>query len=165
MLYIVSMSFQIAGAIILLWSSLQKKIEEQICRIYFEKETGSIVDENGMITLDKEKVKDIAKSIILNRCAFVNLILGYAANFFVEETTVHNLDTVIGIIALTFIIMCVGCGISEEMSKTQAEKNMKVHATNSWGALLLYNVKPQDNNIDKTDKICMLSKDIDVVLQ
>ena len=156
-MYIVSMSFQIAGAIILLWSSLQKKIEEQICMIYFEKETGSIVDENGMIALNKAKVKDIAYSIILNRCAFVNLIFGYAADFFVEETTVHNLDTAIGIIVLTLIIMCVGCGISDEMSKIQAEKNMKVHATNSWGALLLCNIKPQNDKIDKTEKIVMMS--------
>ena len=61
MWYIASMSFQLVGAIILLWSSVQKKIEEQIPIIYFEKESGNIVDEDEMISLNKEKVKDIIK--------------------------------------------------------------------------------------------------------
>lgn len=155
MLYIVSISFQVVGAVILVWSSCLKNIEEQICRIYFEKETGSIVDENGMIALNKEKVKDIAKSIILNRCAFVYLILGYATTICAEKT-MSNCHIIIGVLAFSLILFSAGCCISEKMSKVQAEKNMKVHATNSWGALLLYNLKRKDDNIDKTEKTLLI---------
>ena len=131
MLYIVSISFQIAGAITLLLSSLKKKIEEKICRIIFWKRNWEHSQWEWNDTLNKDKVKDIAKSIILNRCAFVDLILGYATAICAEQTA--NTDTIIGIVAFTFMLMCIECGVSEEMSKAQAEKNMKVHAINSWG--------------------------------
>lgn len=160
MWYIASMSFQLVGAIILLWSSVQKKIEEQIPIIYFEKESGNIVDEDEMISLNKEKVKDIAKSIILNRCAFVYLILGYATTICAEKT-MSNCYTVTGVIVFSSILFCIGCCISEKISKAQAEKNVKVPAIDSRGSWLLYDFHPfqsnlKDDKIDKTERIIKL---------
>ena len=142
-MYILSIVFQIAGAIILLLDSLTN-IEEQICRIYFEKDTSNVVDNNCMISLNKEKVKDIAKGIILNRCAFVDLIIGYLAAIFAEKN-INNNEAVIIIAFFAILIIAIEFSISEEMSKKQAKKDMKVHATNSWGALLLCNIVDVDS--------------------
>lgn len=111
-LFIVSVSFQLSGALVLLINTLSKKGLESDSK----GETINILDSNGFVKIGHTKTDseiDIIKKRVItrNRFAFVYLIIGYLLSIFSSNDGTHWITLVLSII-LTIVI----CGITIAIS-------------------------------------------------
>ena len=107
---VASFSFQIAGAIILLlWSF--GPFEKTVMKNYFEQPSsptfGRIGDGNLWTKITKEEQQITAKTVCLNRFAFIDIILGYVFSIFVKETSVASGYIFLSVIFLTILILLI----------------------------------------------------------
>ena len=80
-IYILSISFQVSGGLILLlWSFGRTK--EKVLQLYFPGSNIVERDENNKVCLDKKKLRKKAVDIYMNRFAFICLIIGYGLSLF-----------------------------------------------------------------------------------
>lgn len=107
---VASFSFQIAGAIILLlWSF--GPFEKTVMKNYFEQPSsptfGRIGDGKLWTKITKEEQQITAKTVCLNRFAFIDIILGYVFSIFMKETSVASGYIFLSVIFLTILILLI----------------------------------------------------------
>lgn len=105
LLYVISISCQLSGALLLLLNSLTK-LTKQIPSLYFASGQWIEVDKDNKPKYDIEKVREILTNILLNRASFFNLVIGYTVTAFTSIVS-NTFETLIGIICLTFIIITI----------------------------------------------------------
>ena len=132
---ILSYSFQIAGALILLlWSigKCDKKIK-QLCIAEHSSMLVGTFDETGThFTLEKDSLRKNAKTVYLNIAAFVDLIIGYACAIFAQPINsspwcvlvyVGAVVVVILLLEYLLILLLVNCIYHRDFEQYEDEKN------------------------------------------
>lgn len=112
---IFSISFQLAGAIILLLWCLKGAKKENIIKRYFP---GSNVierdDENNCI-LYKDKLRVVSREVYINIIAFCDLIVGYGLSFYADQSDNKTTAFTISMI-ITAILLAVEYAIAHLVS-------------------------------------------------
>ena len=127
MIYILSLSFQLSGALILLlWS--WRKTEKHIIDSYYPAEAVAEPDDNDICTMKKERVQLVITDLYRNRCAFSDLCLGYLITIWGEKTF-SDCITFVSIIIGTAIITKFECSITNIIAKKKFPEDVKVHSS------------------------------------
>lgn len=87
MLYILSLSFQVAESLILLRKSLKEKVLDKAKEIYVSEFKGPLMCEKNKIVLYKDRIQEIAMDIYIDRIAFLYLTIGYSISIFGKYDT------------------------------------------------------------------------------
>ena len=132
---ILSYSFQIAGALILLLWSIGK-CDKKIKQMCIAEHSGMLVgtfDETGThFTLEKDSLRKNAKTVYLNIAAFVDLIIGYACAIFAQPINsspwcvlvyVGAVVVVILLLEYLLILLLVNCIYHRDFEQYEDEKN------------------------------------------
>ena len=85
MIQVISISFQLAGALILLLWSFKAIEKESVIDRCFVKGTHIERDEDGNGRIDRKRLQSVSKEALLNVFAFKNLIIGYGVTFWETE--------------------------------------------------------------------------------
>jgi len=104
-IYIGAMSFQLAGAIVLLLSYCGK-MDNVVLRVYFPGSNFTNVDKQGKSLLEKNKLRQCAKQIYLNRISFAYIATGYALGIFGEITS-DKYKIMVAIIFITILLILI----------------------------------------------------------
>lgn len=116
LVYILSLSFQVAGAVLLIikyWGKTKDRIVDE----YFPGSNIIERDEEDNIKLEKEKVQVCARNIYDNRMAFVFIAIGYILSIFGSMNSISKIYILILVILFTVIIIVIEKKISMEISK------------------------------------------------
>lgn len=105
MIQILSISLQLAGAVILLLWCLKGASKEQVVRKYFPGSNTVKRDDEDNCILSKEKLQLITSEVYVNASAFIDLILGYLIAYFVEDTYSPGIAVVLTIILTSVLIV------------------------------------------------------------
>lgn len=105
MIQILSISLQLAGAVILLLWCLKGASKEQVVRKYFPGSNTVKRDDEDNCILSKEKLQLITSEVYVNASAFIDLILGYLIAYFVEDTYSPDIAVVLTIILTSVLIV------------------------------------------------------------
>lgn len=105
MIQILSISLQLAGAVILLLWCLKGASKEQVVRKYFPGSNTVKRDDEDNCILSKEKLQLITSEVYVNASAFIDLILGYLIAYFVEDTYFPGIAVVLTIILTSVLIV------------------------------------------------------------
>lgn len=132
---ILSYSFQIAGALILLLWSIGK-CDKKIKQMCIAEHSGMLVgtfDKTGThFTLEKDSLRKNAKTVYLNIAAFVDLIIGYACAIFAQPINsspwcvlvyVGAVVVVILLLEYLLILLLVNCIYHRDFEQYEDEKN------------------------------------------
>ena len=107
-IYILSISFQVSGGLILLlWSFGRTK--EKVFQLYFPGSNIVERDENNKVCLDKKKLRKKAVNIYMNRFAFICLIIGYGLSLFGDISDYNRWKAlcIIGIESIFIILISI----------------------------------------------------------
>lgn len=110
-IYTMSISLQIAGALILLWSLGNTK--KKVIKSYFPGSNIAERDDNNRVCLRKEKLRKKAKDIYMNRIAFIFLIIGYGLSLFGELADYNEWKALVIIQIESICIIFIGLIISK----------------------------------------------------
>lgn len=114
--YVLSLAFQVAGAVLLIIKYLGKT-RERIIEEYFPGSNVAKRDENNMATLDKERVQICAQKIYDNRMAFLFIAIGYILSVFGSINGECKIYILLFVIVSTAVIIGVEKGMSIIVSK------------------------------------------------
>ncbi len=106
MIQVISISLQLAGAVILLLWCLKGASKEQIVRKYFPGSNTVERDEKDNCVLRKEKLQSITSEVYVNVLAFVDLIAGYLSAYFIKETFVPVVAVALTVFITIVLIAC-----------------------------------------------------------
>lgn len=144
-LYIISISCQLAGAIILLFGSLSTNRPEVIKR--FSKIGLVFVDENtGEVSNDTDAFTDEFQKAFLNRSAFLLLAIGYLFGIWGEEGSICKCCITLLVILITALIAGSIWLISKRFAKNKGEKKITKEEIEKIGAISIRNLS--NNEID-----------------
>ena len=111
-IYTMSISLQIAGALILLLWSLGNT-KKKVIKSYFPGSNIAERDDNNRVYLRKEKLRKKAKDIYMNRIAFIFLIIGYGLSLFGELADYNEWKALVIIQIESICIIFIGLIISK----------------------------------------------------
>ena len=142
-LYILSISFQITGSIILLlWCFNLVKAEQiktKIIERYFPGCGVPIVNNDGNCSISVEKVQEIVRELYLNFFALSSLLIGYILSVF-ANVSLSRFVVLIFIIETTIFLIWCEWAVAEIMSKLNYPEGIKISAKdlrkNSVGAFI-----------------------------
>ena len=106
MIQIISISLQLAGAVILLLWCLKGASKEQIVLKYFPGSNTVKCDDEDNCILRKEKLQSITSEVYVNALAFVDLIIGYLSAYFVKDTFIPIVAVALTVLITTVLIVC-----------------------------------------------------------
>ena len=98
-IYILSIAFQVAGAVLLIikyWG----KTESRIIAEYFPEIRFGLVNKSGKITMKKKRVQACARNVYHNRMSFLYIAIGYILSIF------GNVSGVCKVCVLAFAVVC-----------------------------------------------------------
>ena len=107
-IYVLSISFQVGGGLILLlWSFGRTK--EKVIQSYFPGSNIVERDENNKVCLDKKRLRKKAVEIYMNRFAFICLIIGYGLSLFGDISDYNRWKALcfIGIESIVIILISI----------------------------------------------------------
>lgn len=110
MLYIAAISFQLAGALLLICHYM-RNTENQIKESYFSQDAIIEVD-NGKVTLRKEKIRIKAAEIYVNRISFIYIAIGYIIGIFGDIQKMKQVFVVVAVGIMTVGILTPYYGVS-----------------------------------------------------
>lgn len=124
-LYILSVSCQVAGALILLlWACGNTK--KKIINKYYLDIADAIRDDNNNIVMKKEKIRECVVDIYMNRFSFFCIAVGYFLAVF-GVLTVKRSMAVVGICVLTTILIVFGVLVSKIMARLLYRKDIMIN--------------------------------------
>lgn len=125
-IYIIAISLQVSGAICLIinyWGNVKQKV---ILTYYGGGEMAKAQD-NGMVKLKKERLQSCAENIYMNRFSFICIAFGYDFGIFGEISNNNDkLNVLIAIILLCIVLVFIGFGISNWISKIAYKEDIEV---------------------------------------
>ena len=115
-IYILSLAFQIAGAVLLIikycYNTKNRIIEE-----YFPGTNIAERDKNGNIKLEKKEVQKCAKIIYDNRAAFFFIAVGYILSIFGNIESQSKIYVLVFVVVFTVIIIALEKGVINFIAK------------------------------------------------
>lgn len=121
-IYILSLSLQLCGAVSLLIGSFEKT-KGQIIASFSESNSPFVADKNGKVTLSNKKVKSKLFSIYLNRIAFIELSFGYLVVIFADIGESSKTCTLGIVLALSALLIVISCVVAKKIAKETVEKH------------------------------------------
>lgn len=106
LLYILSLAFQVAGAVLLIIKYCGKT-KQRIIREYFPGSNIIERDDDDMVHLEKEKVQECVKRIYDNRISFAYIAIGYVLSIFGESTNRSKAEIMFYMIFSTIALILV----------------------------------------------------------
>lgn len=125
---VASFSFQISGAIILLLWSL-RKCDNKVKKMCLEHNL-QWLDFEGNATISREKIQANAKTVYLNICAFIDILLGYGCAIFIENLELNKFYIFLLIIGITSVIIIFEKILVNCIAKIKYPKDQKVNYDN-----------------------------------
>ena len=125
MFYIISISLQIAGALLLVIFAISTKRRKVVERFVNK----DMVFEDGNtneISYNKEELKQTFKVAYLSKLSFFYIALGYLVGIWGENKELSNITITIAIIGVTAIIMLASYFIVEQILKYSKKVNKKL---------------------------------------
>jgi hypothetical protein len=123
---VASFAFQLAGAVILLLWSLWK-IDKKIKSMSIENDGIPIVGFDNTTVISKKDLQKNAKKVYINIAAFLNLVIGYGAAIFAEDSTRSNCYIFILVVFVTFLIIVFELLLSGVVAKLRYNADQKVN--------------------------------------
>lgn len=143
-MYILSLAFQIAGAVLLIikfWGNTYNRIIEA----HYPGAGVANNDGDDNATLEVDRVRKCVQEIYANRAAFIYIAIGYAISIFGDKQGVCNCTLLIFVITVTIFLiiverviacLCAKCFYKEELkipykklpeyvSRTGSDQNIK----------------------------------------
>lgn len=106
LLYILSLAFQVAGAVLLIIKYCGKT-KQRIISEYFPGSNIIERDDDDMVHLEKEKVQECVKRIYDNRISFAYIAIGYVLSIFGESTNRSKAEIMFYMIFSTIALILV----------------------------------------------------------
>lgn len=121
-IYIIAVSFQVSGALLLLIYNISTKRENIIKN--FANNKGFIGRCGTEITYNKDGLKEIFKIAYINKISFFYIIIGYIIGVFgkIEENT-YIISIIVGMIIFIFIFICFGIYIPKQIISSKEKKD------------------------------------------
>lgn len=104
MLFVGMLVFQLSGALLLLFNSVNCR-KERIIKNCFPGSNVVERDENNNCIIEKEKLQKSAHNTYLNMIAFVNLVFGYILAAFSPTSRTEICCVLLKVILFTFILL------------------------------------------------------------
>lgn len=124
-LYILSVSCQVAGALILLlWACGNTK--QRIINKYYPEAVKATRDDNDNMVMKKEKIRECVVDIYMNRFSFFCIAVGYFLAIFGVLTTKRSI-AVVGICVTTTIVIIFGIFVSKMMARLLYRKDIMIN--------------------------------------
>lgn len=101
---IFSISFQLAGAIILLLWCLKGAKKENIIKRYFPGSNVIERDDDNNCVLHKDKLRMVSREVYINIIAFCDLIIGYGLSFYASQSE-RKLTALMISMAITTVLL------------------------------------------------------------
>lgn len=142
MIYAVSISLQVAGALMLMINSISTKRKRVIQRfaghslIYRDNNTNEI-------TYDEKVFKDTYKEAYLSKCAFLYIAMGYFMGIFATIDSEKKVLVAIGVVVLTIAFLALAYLVVFLILQYNKEVNKKI--TNE--ELKTFGIEPHIENI------------------
>lgn len=144
-LYILSISLQVSGALLLMKYSLSTHRKQVIKR--FINKNIIIKDFDGKINYDKDELKETFKISYLNKFSFAFIALGYLINIFGDIDNSYLPAIFIGIIIFTMLFMLLAYFIVFIIIKY----SKKVNRNLTEEEMLEYKIYPNLSSTSKND--------------
>jgi hypothetical protein len=123
-LYILAISFQLAGALLLICHYMGNT-KKQIKDSYFSQDA-IVKTENGKVKLRKEKVRTKAAEIYINRIAFGYIAIGYFLGIF-GEIEDKSRGLIVFLIAITtFLWMAIGLIVQKKEPNKRFQNDLEI---------------------------------------
>lgn len=123
--YIISIAFQLAGALILIWR-FWGKTEKKVVDGCFGESNYAERNENGKVLLTKDKLRKSASNIFLNRIACIYIVAGYLSGVYGGLEDEIRIIALILIIVLSGFLIGIGSVISTIIARIKYPKNKPV---------------------------------------
>lgn len=102
---IFSISFQLAGAIILLLWCLKGAKKENIIKRYFPGSNVIERDDDNNCVLHKDKLRVVSREVYINIIAFCDLVLGYGLSFYAIQSDNKTAAFIISMIITAVLLV------------------------------------------------------------
>lgn len=156
MIQIISISFQLAGALILLIWSFKAVTKQSVKNRCFAKGVSIERDESGNGFIEKKRLQNASREAILNMMAFCNLIIGYGITFW-ESNNYNRLCAILITVFLTAIVLFLECLFSWIISYLRFPKDIKLTSEEINELDVITNIIPSE--IDELFKESIANKD------
>lgn len=126
---VLSYTFQISGAIILLrWCivNLDMKVKQACIDNHSGPLWVHLSSSNSSITLSKADLQESAKSIYTNIVAFVDLIVGYSLAIFISDVSISPWYILVFVMFATLFVVCFERFIIDKIASKKYNSDCKV---------------------------------------
>lgn len=120
--YVIAVSFQVAGALLLLLYNVSSKRKDIIKN--FASTKGCIKVQGTEVEYDKPRLKEIFKLAYINKMSFGYIVVGYIVGVFGkigDNTYVPSI--ILGIVVFAFIFISMGIKIPERILLSKEKRN------------------------------------------
>ena len=127
MISIIASSLQISGALILLLNSFGSD-RERVLAILYSTISSVRSDEDGMVTITKEKLRKATKQLYMNRIAFLYISIGFLLEIIIAPNPeipiltklCYSIMCSVVLLAMGFIASCIlaYCSFPEDIKRT-----------------------------------------------
>ena len=122
-LALLSIAFQLSGAILLMVKFWGKR-KEEILQQYFNSSESICRDDGEEVVLRKEKLQKIFKEIYLTRFSFVYIVLGYLLSVF--DLSISKCCAILAILLISSILILFAFSVSTLICRTKYSKDLKI---------------------------------------
>ena len=146
-LALLSIAFQLSGAILLMVKFWGKR-KEEILQQYFNSSESICRDDGEEVVLHKEKLRKIFKEIYLTRFSFIYIVLGYALS--VLDISTSKCSAILIIMSMSVHLILLAHFVCFLICKVKYSKDLKI---------------PYDEAVEKGNAVQeMTKKDIDDII-
>lgn len=128
-IYIIAISLQLAGAVILIINYC-RNTHNQIIDRYFPGSNLVERDNKDNIVLEKERVQEVVREIFMNRCAFFYIGAGYIVGIYGEAGKTNKCIISILVIIGSFLLNSVFTSVSTYSTNTTFYKKKYIKDNN-----------------------------------
>lgn len=135
-IYILTLSLQLSGSLLLLISSFGK-VKSKVINDCIGGSKG-LISKNNIIDIGEDSVKSSLQAIYLNRGSFIMLSVGYLLSIF-DSYQIVNCWIVLGtVIICTAIISIFNVFVANRLAKDNAEKYSKIQTEDLTSGTIFY---------------------------
>ena len=124
--FLISISFQLSGALILIFFCWGKTNHKILNMIYPSNSTFER-DDNDMVKISKDKLCRANKEVLLNRTAFIFIGLGYLLSVFGTNEGLCPWHGLLFVIVMSIFMMCIGYIIAHFIAKASNKMDRSYH--------------------------------------
>ena len=122
-LALLSIAFQLSGAILLMVKFWGKR-KEEILQQYFNSSESICRDDGEEVVLHKEKLRKIFKEICLTRFSFIYIVLGYALS--VLDISTSKKSAILIILSMSALLILLAHFVNILICRIKYSKDLKI---------------------------------------